>query len=63
VKWSEFNKEFGAGHNLDRKDSSLGYTKENCLVCCAVCNRMKLAQGYEEFLTHVARIMKHIGGA
>jgi hypothetical protein len=24
---------------------------------------MKLAQGYEEFLTHVARIMKHIGGA
>lgn len=29
---------------LDRKDNSLDYTNENCVVCCSICNR---AKGYE----------------
>jgi len=29
------------GHHLDRKDNSIGYTKDNCVVCCARCNRAK----------------------
>ena len=29
------------GHHLDRKDNSLGYSKENCVVCCPRCNRAK----------------------
>jgi hypothetical protein len=28
-------------YNLDRKDNSLGYTKENCVVCCSACNYLK----------------------
>jgi hypothetical protein len=28
-------------YNLDRKDSSLSYTRENCVVACASCNRVK----------------------
>lgn len=28
-------------YHLDRKDNSLGYTKENCVVCCSLCNYIK----------------------
>ena len=31
----------GNNYNLDRKDNSLGYSKTNCVVCCARCNRAK----------------------
>lgn len=36
---------------LDRKDNSLGYTKENCVVCCSLCNKIKSNNlSYEEML-------------
>lgn len=35
-------RQVGNSYNLDRKDSSLGYSKENCVVCCRVCNVLKL---------------------
>lgn len=42
VFWAECNlRLYGEAYNLDRKDSSLGYTKENCFVCCKECNRGK----------------------
>src|SRR5271166_2590785 len=31
----------GARYNLDRKDNNLGYSKENCVVCCWMCNNAK----------------------
>ena len=43
-------------NGLDRKDNLLGYTLDNCLPCCADCNRAKLELSYEEFLTLVERI-------
>jgi hypothetical protein len=30
-----------AGHHLDRKDNSQGYSHGNCVVCCGECNRIK----------------------
>lgn len=30
-----------AGYNLDRKDNAVGYTNENCVACCSVCNHIK----------------------
>jgi hypothetical protein len=29
------------GYYLDRKDNSLGYSVDNCVVCCARCNEAK----------------------
>jgi hypothetical protein len=38
-------------YNLDRKDTTLGYAKENCVVCCNACNRGKGNQfTYEEWV-------------
>jgi hypothetical protein len=39
IDWQPYNKM--NGHKLDRKDNSLGYSKKNCVVCCARCNRAK----------------------
>jgi 5-methylcytosine-specific restriction endonuclease McrA len=30
-----------AGHGVDRKNSHLGYSLENCVPCCTKCNRMR----------------------
>lgn len=40
IVWKEHSSN-SHGHKLDRKDNSLGYTKENCVVCCPRCNRAK----------------------
>jgi len=29
------------GYKLDRRDNKVGYTMDNCVVCCARCNRSK----------------------
>jgi hypothetical protein len=43
VKWSEYALDKnGRATNLDRKDSNLGYLKNNVVVCCIRCNRAKL---------------------
>jgi hypothetical protein len=45
--------------NLDRKDNSLGYSKENCVVCCPQCNRGKNACfTYEEWVVMTAALRK-----
>lgn len=37
--------------NLDRKDSNMGYSKQNCVACCSECNYMKNKYfSSEEFL-------------
>lgn len=41
----------GTRYNIDRKDNNLGYSKENCVVCCARCNRAKSDHfTYDEWL-------------
>lgn len=52
VSWTRFNLGRGSsGYNLDRKDSTKGYSKENCVVCCRRCNQGKSnVFSYEEWL-------------
>ena len=46
--------------NLDRKDSSVGYTRENCVVCCPECNRIKSDKySYEEMLV-IGKLLKKL---
>lgn len=44
-------------HNgVDRKDSSIGYTPDNCVPCCKQCNYAKRDLSVEEFVEHAIRI-------
>ena len=42
IKWTEYGvKKNGGAYHLDRMDNSLGYSQQNCVVCCKECNRIK----------------------
>lgn len=62
------NRNFGGGRTLanvngiDRKNSSLGYTNENCVPCCKVCNWMKSTLTTEDFIAHIERVYKKVCG-
>lgn len=40
-------------NGIDRIDSSKGYSMNNCVPCCHICNRMKSDLTTEEFLEHI----------
>ena len=47
-------------HNgIDRVDNDNGYTKENSVACCTICNFMKGVMTKVAFLTHVERMVLH----
>lgn len=41
---------------IDRVDNMLGYSADNIVPCCKLCNNMKCALHTQEFLDHVHRI-------
>lgn len=62
IEWTKHLKagENSKPYNLDRKDSSLGYSKENCVVCCGRCNQVKNAFfTYDEFKL-IGNVIKQI---
>ena len=44
---------------IDRLDNAVGYTPENVVPCCWVCNRAKQSQSVAEFLQWVDRVHSH----
>lgn len=40
-------------NGIDRIDSSKGYTLDNCVTCCSICNTMKNSLTYTEFINHI----------
>lgn len=46
-------------NGVDRVDNSIGYTKDNCVSCCWICNRFKQSLTVDEMLKHVDKIHKH----
>lgn len=43
-------------NGIDRIDSFLGYTMENCKPCCSECNYLKGNRSNEEFISRVRKI-------
>jgi hypothetical protein len=43
-------------NGIDRRDNSRGYELDNCVSCCTICNRMKMALGEKEFITKCCQI-------
>lgn len=46
-------------NGIDRLNPSLGYSSQNCVPCCSVCNRMKMSMTKDEFINQVRRINQH----
>lgn len=48
--------EYIIAHGIDRKDNNKGYTIENCLPCCKMCNGMKSKLSYNDFIEQIKKI-------
>jgi hypothetical protein len=46
-----------AGKGLDRIDSSKGYTIENCVPCCHMCNNIKNAHSLDKLIQHLPKML------
>lgn len=46
-------------NGIDRIDSKLGYTVENCVPCCARCNWMKNNIPKDDFIAHITKIYRY----
>lgn len=46
-------------NGIDRIDSSKGYSIDNCVSCCEICNRMKLNYNIDFFHQHVEKIYNY----
>jgi len=44
---------------LDRLDNALGYTVDNVVSCCFMCNQMKSNRATEKFLEHCEKVVSH----
>jgi hypothetical protein len=47
------------GSGIDRTDPSKGYTSENCVPCCKICNHAKWSLSQQEFLQWIDRLIVH----
>lgn len=47
-------------NGIDRVDSNFGYTKENVVPCCKICNIMKMSLTYDSFLKYISKIYKNL---
>lgn len=46
-------------NGIDRVDSNLGYSIDNCVPCCATCNRMKLDLDINDWISKMKQIISH----
>jgi len=47
-------------NGIDRVNNDIGYTKDNSVSCCKICNYMKHTSSKDEFLSNINRIYNHI---
>ena len=44
-------------NGIDRFDNSIGYTLENCVPCCPMCNTIKMQHDYDLLIPHLERMV------
>lgn len=44
---------------VDRYDSNLGYTIDNCVACCSDCNEIKMDRSAYDMFKHILKMIKH----
>lgn len=60
LRYNKTDKKF-LRNGIDRVDTNKGYDFENCVLCCTMCNRMKLNFEVNNFLSQVSKIyQKHL---
>jgi 5-methylcytosine-specific restriction endonuclease McrA len=59
IRVYKFKQHFIHAHGIDRVDNALGYTLENSVSCCYMCNHAKSIYGVDEFLAWIERVYKH----
>jgi hypothetical protein len=61
--FTELNKRAGQllYNGLDRVDNAIGYTVDNCVVCCKPCNFAKSTMAHQEFLSWLDRLVAFRG--
>ena len=47
-------------NGIDRINSGIGYTKENCVACCKNCNYAKNSMSEQEFIEWIKRVYKNL---
>ena len=47
-------------NGIDRKNNSVGYTKNNCVSCCKVCNFCKCSLSHEAFINQIRKIHSYL---
>lgn len=45
-------------NGIDRLDNKRGYTMDNCVPCCKVCNTMKMGMGVNDLLRHMRTVLR-----
>ena len=45
-------------NGIDRKDNLTGYSLQNSVSCCKICNRGKSSMGYDDFVAYINQIKK-----
>ena len=48
------------GYRLDRVNNDLGYMRENCVVCCTSCNRIKGNQFTHDEMLTIGKFVKSV---
>jgi hypothetical protein len=43
-------------NGIDRKNNEIGYTIENSVTCCIICNHAKHTMPYDEFIVYLDRL-------
>jgi hypothetical protein len=62
IIWNCYQTKNGRGRsNLDRKNNTKGYSKDNCVVCCESCNYMKNTMPVDKFIQQCKNITEYQG--